>query len=114
MESTDHICEERYDGLLLGQKTNIYIEAGDQLVLTLYFKNETLHQILPGGWQVNIKIDCTENGEYRYMVAQWRNSTTLNVYEEYAMIFWGLDMEPYYRDHYYQYNELWRKDYPQT
>lgn len=95
-------------------KTKIYIEAGDRLVMTLYFKNETLHQILLGGWQVNVKIDCTENGEYRYMVAQWRNSTTLNAYEEYAMIFWGLDMEPYYRDYYYQSNELWRKDYLQA
>ena len=34
-----------------------------------------------------------------------------NYYELYAIIFDGVDMEPYYRGYYYEKNELWRKAY---
>lgn len=34
----------------------------------------------------------------------------MNWYELYAIVFDGLDMEPYYRDYYYVHNELWRQD----
>lgn len=55
------------------------------------------------GTEVNSKM-------YGYSFEQ-RMTFLPNPYELYAIIFDGVDMEPYYRGYYYKYNELWRKAY---
>ena len=48
---------------------------------------------------------------YYQNMAKFTQSVEMNWYELYAIVFDGLDMEPYYRDYYYTHNELWRNDY---
>lgn len=48
---------------------------------------------------------------YYQNMAVFHQLVGMNWYELYAIVFDGLDMEPYYRDYYYTHNELWRKDY---
>lgn len=56
-------------------------------------------------------INAQVNNEAKYFLSKHRIISQTNPYELYAIIFDGVDMEPYYRGYYYKYNELWRKAY---
>ena len=59
-----------------------------------------------------IVVNAEVDDEAKYFYSTHRIATRINPYELHAIIFDGIDMEPYYRGYYYQQTtELWRKPY---
>lgn len=90
--------------------SNITLSQGDRIKIDVYFHNAYIGKVEPGAWSLNIKIDCLEEERYAYLVSSFTNTGTMNVYEEFAMVFLGVDMSAYYQS-YYEKNELWIQDY---
>lgn len=92
-------------------QTPIDLYEGDVFSFELYFKNTALSGIWSGAWTIDAKFSCVVGGEECYMRSYSRNTASINLYELYAVVFDGIDMEPYYRDYYYQNYDLWIKEY---
>ena len=91
-------------------KTPIELFAGDKITFAgvLYNPNLTglFYQTLLQSVLIIERNGETEGYNYRQLVVLFPDN-----YELYAVIFDGIDMEPYYRGYYYEKNELWRKSY---
>ena len=91
-------------------KTPIELFAGDKVTFdgVLYNPNLTglFYQTLLQSVLIIEQNGETEGHNYRQLVVLIPDN-----YELYAVIFDGIDMEPYYRGYYYEKNELWRKSY---
>lgn len=86
--------------------------AGDKITLILYYKNPNM----AGLWyetEMYAELDYTTGGAEQCILASRHlvPAYTLNKHELYAIIFDGLDMEPYYRDYYYPLYEPMLEDY---
>lgn len=90
----------------------IDLYAGDSFSIELVFY-EPRTDVLWGSYNFQICVDVNIDGELHYIPGYfYQIDLRMNYYELYAIVFDGVDMEPYYR-HYYEtnVNEAWRKDY---
>lgn len=94
-------------------KSPIDLYAGDELTIEVVFR-EPRTDVLWGSYNFQICVDVDIDGELFYIVGYYYQIDLLmNYYELYAIVFDGVDMEPYYRNYYYatNYHESWRNDY---
>ena len=88
----------------------VYLNAGDQVQIFVYYRDQrqAVLDYQAKAWPV-IEYQC-ELGYYSAF-AECTLQRELNFYELYAIVFDGVDMESYYRDHYFPKYESWRQDY---
>lgn len=86
--------------------------AGDKITLVLYYKNPNM----AGLWyetEMYGELDYTTAGSGEQCILATRHliPIVMNKHELHAILFDGLDMEPYYRDYYYPIYEPLLEDY---
>ena len=97
----------RWDG-----KTPIYLYEGDSVYIDVVLKNELTEKLL--NYVMFHTVVEYQDGSGKTVCAVFTDIGSLisNFHEYYAIIFEGLDMEPYYRKSYYQLGALsWRSAY---
>ena len=88
----------------------VYLEQGDNVTIYVYYRDErqSCLDYTAKAWPV-IDYRC-ENGYYSAFT-EGTLYRELNIYELYAIVFDGVDLESYYRDYYFPKYESWRQDY---
>ena len=103
--SSNGILQYSWDG-----QSPINLYPGDSIDITLRYYDPDM----AGFWSKDsfmALVDAVVDDQqvcipvYRVLEAGY------NYYEQYAIIFDGVDVEPYYRDYYYPYYESWRENY---
>ena len=91
-------------------KSPIDLYEGDNISVNGVFYNPHLDGI---SYDILLLVvfNAEVNKQAKYFLSRHRIISKTNPYELYAIIFDGVDMEPYYRGYYYEKNELWRKAY---
>ncbi len=100
---SDYLLWNRSEPFLLlpGDRVRIHIAYRDEAATTLNYTTKVWGSLIydwEGGTACKLS-ECTV-----------RSAKGLNLYEMYALIFDGLDMESYYRDYYYPKYESWREE----
>lgn len=88
----------------------VYLEQGDQVMIYIYYRDERQASLdyMAKAWPV-LDYKC-EQGYYSAFT-ECTLCRELNLYELYAIVFDGVDLESYYRDYYFPKYESWRQDY---
>jgi len=88
----------------------VYLEQGDQVMIFVYYRDERQVSLdyMAKAWPV-LDYKC-EQGYYSAFT-ECTLCRELNLYELYAIVFDGVDLESYYRDYYFPKYESWRQDY---
>lgn len=89
----------------------IELFKGDFIRIEVYFRTTALSGDWVSKWHLKAEFFCTSGDEECRIHTETRNTTGINMYEMYAIVFDGVDMEPYYRDYYYDHYDLWIKNY---
>lgn len=91
-------------------QTPIELNPGDSICIVIRYYDPDM----AGFWSrdtIWAVMDAVVDGE-EMCVSSWRKlEAGYNYYEQYAIIFDGVDVEPFYRDFYYTYSHPWRNDY---
>ena len=98
MNSGGQYMEMQWDG-----KTPIYLFKGDSIRMNVFVKNEHAGKFL--NYVVSHAIVEYTNSDNEQLCAVYSQVSSLNRpsdHENYAIIFDGVDMEPYYRNYYYK------------
>ena len=92
------------------RKSPVYLESGDHVWIYVYYRDERQDTLdyTAKAWPV-IDYKC-ELGYYSAFT-ECTLCRELNLYELYAIVFDGVDLESYYRDYYFPKYESWRQDY---
>lgn len=88
----------------------LMLNPGDSIQLRPIFHSQEL-DCMQSFCRFWFMFDFYIEDVYYQNMAIFSQVVGMNWYELYAIVFDGLDMEPYYRDYYYTHNELWRNDY---
>lgn len=106
MNSGGQYMEMQWDG-----KSPIYLYKGDSISISAIVKNEHAGKLL--NYLVNhTLVEYTDsNNEQLCVVYTQVCSMQRNDCEDYAIIFDGLDMEPYYRNYFYKTTFQWVDEY---
>ena len=84
-------------------KTPIHLFKGDTLGVNLVVKNEQTEKLLNSvHLQTIVEYTKVESGEKVCSVTTHLGAFGRDLYEQYAIIFDGVDMEPYYREYFYK------------
>ena len=91
-------------------ETPIYLNAGDHVMISTYYRDDRSTQLsyTAKAW-AGLDFEC-EKGRYS-AISECTLRHELNLYELYAIVFDGVDMESYYKDYYFPVYEDWRQDY---
>ena len=106
MNSEGQYMEMKWDGV-----SPIYLYKGDSIEIDVIVKNEHAGKLL-NFVVCNTIVEYTNSAnELLCAVSTQVGSEGRNPYEYYAIIFDGLDMEPYYRNYFYKNFFQWFDDY---
>lgn len=83
---------------------------GDEVKITIIYRDETLKSFLGYQTKLHGHLEYETNGKTWYKVSNCYIAAGMNYYALYAMIFEGIDLESYYWDYYYIFEEQWRYD----
>ena len=98
--------EMQWDGV-----SPIYLYKGDSISIEVTARNEYAGKLL--NYVVShviVEYTNSANEQLCFVSSQQCTGSPIN-YEYYAIIFDGVDMEPYYRNYYYQYAAPWVDEY---
>ena len=101
LTSGGQYMEMQWDGT-----SPIYLFEGDSIFIDIYVKNEHAEKLLSHVASNTVVEYSNSIGEKFCCVSTQTCHETRNIYEYYAIIFDGLDMEPYYRN----YVHYWHSD----
>ena len=106
MNSGGQYMEMQWDGV-----SPIYLYKGDSISIDVTARNEYAGKLL--NYVVShvvVEYTNSANEQLCFVSSQQCTGSPIN-YEYYAIIFDGVDMEPYYRNYYYQYAAPWVDEY---
>lgn len=88
----------------------IYLNAGDHVMISVFYRDDRSTQLsyTAKAW-AGLDFQC-EKGQFS-AVSECTLRHELNLYELYAIVFDGVDMESYYKDYYFPLFEDWRQNY---
>lgn len=88
----------------------IELAAGDRVQIYVYYRDER-QKMLDYSAKAWVAMDYACQKGFYSAFSECTLQREMNLYELYAIVFDGVDMESYYRDYYFPKNESWRQDY---
>lgn len=83
---------------------------GDEAKICVIYSDDYLDSFLGYATKLDGYLEYESDGETWYKVCNCYVSESMNYYALYALIFDGIDMESYYWDYYYVFQQAWRYD----
>lgn len=83
---------------------------GDEVMIGVIYRDDSLESFLGYQTKLDGHLEYESDGKTWYKVCNCYVSESMNYYALYALIFEGIDMESYYWDYYYVFQEDWRFD----
>lgn len=83
---------------------------GDDVIINVTYRDDCLADYLGYRTKLYGYLEYESDGKTWYKIAECSVDCTMNLYVLYALIFDGIDMESYYWDYYYLFEEAWRYD----
>lgn len=83
---------------------------GDEVQISIIYSDDYLDSFVGYTTKLDGYLEYESDGETWYKVCNCLVSESMNYYALYAMIFDGIDIESYYWDYYYVFQQAWRYD----
>ncbi len=105
-QANGQTMEYSWDG-----KTPLDIYEGDYMQIEVHLHNSEMKGLNIPQWHIYTVFDCLFEGKKCFISHDMTQGLYFNAYELYAIVFDGVDMEPFYRDSYYKTHDTWINSY---